>query len=300
MEEKKLKLFKRNLRNEIIFSSGKIKNIKQLKNGKILCYAEDLILFSINSNIINSEIIKTTNFLENEDILDIIELKTGIILGITNFSIIEIKLKDKENKNNEIFQLFKIPEDWFSLDNGGRHDEKIKVYELENNKLLIHCYAYYKIRRCLLDTPYEINFNKLFIVNLDNFEIVHNFEQNKIQTNIVILQKYICIKYDDGLHIYSINNYELLKTLEIDKEFIRYNENIILSNRQKKNEIIAYNISDLNKIKYKKLSIDFPFRYSAKKLYKLSNEKIILYDEYGYFFIIEFLKIINFFQITLI
>ena len=113
MEEKKLKLFKRNLRNEIIFSCGKIKNIKQLNNGKILCYAEDLILFSINLNIINSEIIKTTNFLENEDILDIIELKTGKILGITNFSLIEIKLKDKENKNNEIFQLFKIPEDWF-------------------------------------------------------------------------------------------------------------------------------------------------------------------------------------------
>jgi hypothetical protein len=88
-------------------NSPEISNVKQIKNRKILCCAKDLHIFEIkNNNAVNFKNIKLP---EEEVIYDVIQLKNGKLLGISNKSIFEIK---SEEENYNFSKLFQIPNNW--------------------------------------------------------------------------------------------------------------------------------------------------------------------------------------------
>lgn len=248
-----------------------ISNIKQIKNGKLLCCAKDLFILEIKlKNIINSKKIILS---DDETIFDIVELKNGKILGITNKSLVEIINK---NKNYEISQIFKIPDNWFITPNSKKmrffsnFRQYMDLYELPNNRLLIHSHSTELSHNggCGTHPPSEIYENKIYSINLENFEIIHCYEEYDSEINIVILDKYICISncykrsWNNIIDIYSINDFKLIKKIKDKFEanyIIKYNENIIIgiSKKENKNNIIAYNLSNLEDIKYKLFKADF-------------------------------------------
>ena len=288
--------------NKNFETHSNITNIKQLKNGKVICCCKDLYLFNIKSKIIKENIIKIPN---NEYILDVIELKNGKIIGITIYSILNIKIKDYDDYY--ISQIFKIPQDWLitpiSKDIKFLKNFKqfVNIYELQDNKLLIH----FQSKELLIHggvsgayPPLVIFENKIIILNLENFKIIHKFEKFCGESNTVILSKYICIIYNGiiYIYIYNINDYKLLKIIDdrINKTYIiKYNENIIISMSkfENYNDIILYYLFNINDIKYKIYKGDFmKFKVSMdnfdsdfeiggnnnKTLYKLNNGSFLL------------------------
>ena len=125
----------------------------------------------------------------------------------------------------------------------------------------------------------------------------------KTEINIVILDKYICISHDDIIDIYDINNYKLMNQIndKINKKYIiKYDENLIigLSHIVKENNIIVYNLSNINEISFKIYYGNFEFKektmqrralnFSKKKsLSKLHNGSLMIIC-YGTLFIIGF------------
>ena len=126
---------------------------------------------------------------------------------------------------------------------------------------MIHFYSSeFLYSDCGTNPPNEYYINKIYIINLDNFEIIHRFESFAGEANIVILKKYICIInyenfYYNIINIYDKNNYKLLNKIQdgIDKSYIiKFNENMIIaiSKNERINYIILYDLSDFKNIKY--------------------------------------------------
>jgi len=91
----------------------------------------------------------------------------------------------------------------------------LNIYELLNKRLLIHSYSTQLIYGdCGTHPPEEYCRNKIFIFDLNNKEIIHCFESFNNETNIVILEKYICINYNNIIKIYDITDYILLKIIK--------------------------------------------------------------------------------------
>ena len=308
-------IFHKNLSSEILVNFNKkknsylndsidqnITNIKQLKNGKILCCYKDLYIYDLKSKKITSKVIKMPNFFKKEKLFDILELKDGRIIGITNKCILNIKIKDKKEENDEISQIYNIPRNW--LIKNFREEyflQYFNMYELQNNKLLIHSHSSGNhISKCgRIDGNKTFN-NKIFVFDLDNFEIIHFFEKfNKDNDNygqyngkifVIILKKYICLATNNSIYIYNIIDYKLLKKIKNENDYIgyiiKYDEDNIISMNKYKEEyiIIIYNLSDLNNLKYQKLGIDFIKSKESelfnelinKSMYKLNNRKIII------------------------
>ena len=292
-----------------------ITSVKQIRNGKILCCFHDLYVLSIKSKkLICSKKIKIPN---NEIIFDIIELKNEKILGLTNKSIYKITIKEKNNF--EFSQIYKIPEDWLITPFSKKRiffssfKQYMNTYELPNDRLLIHSYSteFSHNGGCGTHPPSEISVNKIYILNLKNFEIVHQFKEIHSEINLVILNKYICICYFYGQHmhniidIYNLNDYKLIKIIEDKfpkKYIIKYDENTFIGMNEKEemNDIIVYSLSDINDIKYKKFKgefIKFETKYynfcyevrntKNKSVYILKNGSIFIIS-HGLIFIVNF------------
>ena len=260
-------------------NSPVISKIKQMKNGKIFCCVKDLYIFEIKDNkIINA---KKIILPDDQYIYDIIELKNGKLLGISNNSIFEIK---NEGENYNISKLFQIPNNWliiaFSKKMRFFSDFKqyIDMYELPNNRLIIHSHSseFSHNGGCGTHPPSEISVNKIFILKLENFEIIDKFNEIHSEINIIILEKYFCVCYSlrnyyrKIIDIYDINDYKLIKRIDdqFDKNYIiKYNKNMFLaiSKEEKKNDIILYNISNINDIEFKIIKGDF--MKFTKKIY---------------------------------
>jgi len=298
-----------------------ITSIKEIQKGKIFCCVKDLYVFSIKSNeIINKEKILIPN---NEIIYDVIKLKNGKILGITNKSIIEI------NENNKIDELFKIPQNWLIKAYKESHrfysefKQYINLYEMDNNRLLVHSHSteFSHNGGCGTHPPSQVCVNKIYILNLTNFEIVHQFDELKSEINIVILDKYICIIYFYKYHlnnlidIYNIEDYKSIKKIEdrFNKQYIIKidgNKFISMSKSDKKNYIILYDLSNINDIKYQIFEENFikfnTIFYNA--CYKVENTKnksiCILKDGsifiicHGKIYIVDFPKSFNFLPLS--
>ena len=293
-----------------------ITSIKEIQKEKLFCCVNDLYVLSINSNkIINKEKILIPN---NEIIYDVIKLKNSKILGITNKTIIEIK------ENYEIDQLFKIPQNWLIKSYKDQYrfysgfQQYINIYELQNNRLLIHSHSteYSHNGGCGTHPPDQVCVNKIYILNLINFEIIHQFDELKSEINIVILDKYICIIYFYKYHfknlidIYSIEDYKSIKKIEdrFEKKYItKIDENkfISMSDAENKNHIILYDLSNINDIKYhifEENYIKFETKYynCAYKVRNTKNKSICILKDgsifiicHGKIYIIEFPKSFN-------
>jgi len=188
----------------------------------------------------------------------------------------------------------------------------LNLYELINKRLLIHSYSTQLIYgRCGTHPPGELCRNKIFIFDLNNKEIIHCFEPFGNEANIIILEKYICISYSHIIEIYDITDYKLLKTIKdkFNKNYIiKYNENIIigLGKEEKNNDIIIYNLLDINDIKYiifrenfmkfkeMKYNHVYPVRRVKNKTICLLNDDCIFIACHGIAFIAEMKDKINF------
>ena len=295
-------------------NSPEISKVKQIKNGKILCCATNLHIFEFKSNnVVNTKNIK---FPEEEKIYDVIELKNGKLLGISNKSIFEIK-SEEENYNFSI--LFQIPNNWLITAYSKQERffsnfrQYIDMYELPNNRLLIHSHSTELSHNggCGTHPPYEVCFNRIYIINLEKFEIIHSFDEIGSEINIIFFEKYFAIsytgknQYNKIIDIYDINDYKLVKEIEdqFEKNYIiKYDNNtfIAMNKNEKRNDIIVYDISDINDIKFKILEGNFmkfqkkvynscyPVRYSKNKTFCVLNNRDILIICHGLIYIVNF------------
>ena len=121
-------IFHKNFRGEHMkFENNNISVIKQLKNGQIICAFKSLFIYSvIKSKMILSKTIEIPNLLEEKEyIMDLIELKNGDLIAITEFKLLKIKLRDK---NDEITQIHEYL--FFSNVNGIITEKKLNIYDL--------------------------------------------------------------------------------------------------------------------------------------------------------------------------
>jgi hypothetical protein len=274
--------------------------VLQLTNNKILFCSKDLFVLNIESN----EIKKIE--LPEEEVIDIIELKNKKILGITKNHLININFKGEECQISNISQ---VPENSFSEEN--LHCEFLKqyldLYELPNNKILIHSHSNGLAPMiCGNSIPVEVLFNKIYILDLTDSSYIYNFdnfENLKTEMNIVVLDKYICISHDNIIDIYDVNNFKLMKQIDdkINKKYIiKYDESLILglSHIENENNIIVYNLSNINEISFKIYYGNFEFKKmkmqgrtlnfcKKKSLAKLQNGSLLIIC-YGRLFVIEF------------
>ena len=278
-----------------------VMNIIELSHNKILFCSKDLFLLNIKTNEI-----KKIEFPKEEKVLDIIKLKNKNILGITTNHLINININGEECT---IKKLFDVPENLFLKENLGYEFLKqyLDLYEIPNNKLLIHSHSNGLTPMfCGNSIPVEGISNKICIFDLNNFSNIYNFdnfENSKTEINVVILDKYICISHDDIIDIYDINDYKLLKQINdnVSKKYIiKFDENLIigLSYISKENNIIIYNLTNIDKISFKIYNGNFefaekkmqgwPLRFSKKKsISKLQNGSLLIIC-YGRLFIIKF------------
>ena len=226
-----------------------IKSIKQLKNGKIIyCnYNLFIINYDVTTKKVDLKKIEIKNKEKDctEQILDVVELYNGTILGITPYSLYKIKMTDE---NSEVTSIYNIPDEWLpSWENKDCYEGNLNIYDLKNDKLLLHSYSIYIRGSCILGGPKIIRKKSgIYVLDLTDFELIYLEEFPEI-AKIVILNNYICINYSDSIFIYDINNYKILQIIESGAQSInKYNDNIIIAlNIQK---IIFYNLSDLNNI----------------------------------------------------
>ena len=279
-----------------------IMKIIQLTNNKILFCSKDLFVLNIKSNEI-----KKIEF-PKEEVKDIIELKNKKILGITSEHLINIDFKGEEC---QISNIADVPQ-YFGKENLNCYDQKhyLDLYELSNNKILIYSHSNGiapSSSICGNSCPVEELFNKIYILDLTDSSYIYNFdnfENLKTEMNIVILDKYICISHDNIIDIYDINNFKLLKQIDdkINKKYIiKYDENLIigLSHIENENNIIVYNLANINEINFKIYYGNFEFskktwqRYYTlkfcknKSLAKLQDGSLVIIC-HGRLFVVEF------------
>ena len=208
----KISILNQNMRLNKIFecddyNMDTIMKVIQLTNNKILFCSKDLFVLNIKSNKI-----KKIEFPKEEKVLDIIKLKNKKILGITNIHLININIKGEEY---QISNISDVPQNSFTKEHSGEFlKQYLDLYEISNNKILIHSHSNGLAPMfCGNSIPYENLFNKIYILYLNDFSNIYNFEnfENlKTEINIVILDKYICISNDNIIDIYDIYNYKLI------------------------------------------------------------------------------------------
>ena len=253
-----------------------------------------LYIFTIKSIIIISKVIKFEN---NKNVLDAIELKNGIILAIINNDILHIKIN---NNKYEIIQISKVPQECF-INKIYNHEFHllINIYELPNNNILISSESsgtYFKNKGCVRGKLSYYK-NKQYIFNLDKCKIIHLFQKlenenpfsygsNFDKLTIIIYNKYICISNNNGIYIYNISDYKLIKRINVYRFMIfNFDENMIFifnKNIYEPNKnIILYDLTDLNNIKYQKFYFDKiisnkNYTFNDIDIKKLSNRKMLV------------------------
>ena len=264
--------------------------IKYINKEKIIFFNNyDLYISTLNSNkIFSSTIIK---FKRDQNFLDVIVLKNGMILAITREDILEIKINDNKY---EIFRLsenpFKDNKFLFSNEWGDDRDIfKLSIYELPKNNILISVIIV-RFELCgggmaLYDK--EQYRTEEVIFNLDKFKIIKNlknyisnydFEETFKPYLIKIYNKYICISKKNNFYIYDIANYDLIKELNFSFNINTFNfdENLLLVSKEHEFSFILYDLSDINYIKYQKL-----YFVNDRKALKIKENDILEINEYS-------------------
>ena len=294
--EKEILLFNKNQNYIKLFPSNNekkkkdIKFVKYLNKEKIIFLNQyDLYISTIKSKrIFSSTIIK---FKRDQNVLDVIELKNGMILAITREDILEIKINDNKY---EICRLSENPikDNKFLLSNETFGEErdifKLSSYELPKNNILIslvlvrfelsgtHCTF---IKNHYRTEEVIFNLDKFKIIkNLKNYISTYDFEESFKPYLIKIYNKYICISKKNNIYIYDIANYELIKELNFNFNINTFNfdENIILVSKENEFSFILYDLSDINYIKYQKL-----YLINDKKVLKIKENDIFEINKYS-------------------
>ena len=307
--------FSKNLKWENILTleeeySSNIKNMRQLKNGQILCCNNNLHIYASKPKINKIKTTAMPNYENGEIIMDTIELKNGNLIGFTNQSILKIELKENKDEKDEIIQLKEIYDifkdyidDYLSYEYTPFLEYDLNLFELPNNNLLLHFHTFYTVRKCIRSSPIKGNKSIVFILNLNNYNIIHKFEEEIEKSNVVVLKNYICMNDFRKIYIYNINNYELINQIDIKINemfyFIKYNKNTLIGMNENKKEVIIdsiYDVLDVNNIKSQLIKFTINLKNGDNLtnllIYKLSNGKILFCGRKIY--ILEFKDKMNF------
>ena len=147
----------------------------------------------------------------------ILKLNEEQLLGVTkkNLIIIDIKSIIAEIPSNNIKNhhqiVFKFPNDWHIKASFRKTIDDIYMHLLPNNRLLLHFYLQEKEGTCKL-TIY--NHNKIYILDLNNYKLIHLFKEFKHKIKIIVLNNCICIYDSDRINIYNINDYKLVNNID--------------------------------------------------------------------------------------
>ena len=258
--------------------------LKQLKNNKILFCNGYLYLLDIKTKE------KIVVPLREEILFDIIELDNGDIIGLTEYSLIKIKLEDKYGENKTYDNIiFDIPDElqlhshpYLEMKNYGN------LYPLNENKLLVHFFRAEddNYSKCGVHPHFPYYQNKIYIVDIKSQKVLHEFEHYNGEINIVILKNYICISYD-SIFIFDINDYKLIKEINAKHSIyiFRYDDNMLMASYKwlYRRELFIFNLSDINDIKVAKLEysskeLGYNSRndFKSKLFYRLKDGKILL------------------------
>ena len=286
--KKEILLFKKNKNFKKLFPSNNddrdrdvdtdIKFVKYINKRYIIFHDnEDLYISTIKSNtILPSKIEKVQN------VLDVIELKNGMILAITGEDILTIK------KNDNNFEVNRLSQNPFKnhklLERDSSHFIyifKLSIYELPKNNILISLilinsrlcgtFAYYCINKYRTEEAiYNLDDCKI-IKNMTNYISAYDFEDSFKPYLIKIYDKYICISKKNNIYIYDITNYDLIKELNFSFNINTFNfdENIILVSKENEFSFVLYDLSDIYDIKYQKL-----YFVNDKKVMKIEGNNL--------------------------
>lgn len=217
-----------------------------------------------------------------------------------------------------------IPENWLIKSFKEKYrfysdfKQYINLYELPNNRLLIHSHStkFSHNGGCGTNPPYQVSINEIYVLNLINLEIIHQFDKLKSEINILTLDKYTRTIYFHKHHphnlidIYSIEDYKLIKRIEdkFEKNYIiKINgyKFISASISENKNHIILYDLSNINDIKYQIFEENF-IRFKTKfyngpsKMRNTKNKSICILKNgsifiicHGKIYIVDFPKFFN-------
>ena len=261
-----------------------ITKILQIKD-IILCCDEYLFLYNIKS-------LKDNPVKYPLKLNDILKLNDGKLLGITNKNLIIIDIESiiAELATNKIKNhhkiVFKFPDDWYIKPTLKKTMEKIYMHLLSNNKLLLHFFLIEKEGTCKI-TRYK--WNKIYILDLNNYRLIHSFEKIRYEIKIIVLSNYICIKDSKTINIYNINDYKLVNDLELEfynSSIDKYKDNILIELFTYDGDIviILYDLSNVKKMKKCILRIKH-IKCHVFRMHILNNLKIFAtgYDIPNYY-----------------
>ena len=250
-----------------------IAKIVQIKD-KLICCDENLFLYNIKS-------LKDSPVKYSLKLNDILKLSDGKLLGITNKNLIIIdiesiidELASNKIKNHHKF-VFKFPDDWYIKPTFTKIREYIDMHLLPNNKLLLHYLLEEKQGKCKISYYYR---NKIFILDLNNYRLIHSFQEFNSKIKIIVLSNYICIKEYTELYIYDINDYKLVNNIDLELNMAsieKYIDNIlIVFSSSNRDIIILFDLSNVKTIKKSILSIKH-IKGGIFDIYTLKNLNIL-------------------------
>ena len=216
----------------------------------------------------SSIISKTIKIGKEQNVLDSIALKNGLILAITKTVILYMRINDNYN---QICKLSGVPKESKEMGTsmGNILVDNMSIYELPNNNILIS--STFKIRDSN-NIHQFVYYTKEVIFSLDKLTFIKSLTNSieaELTYKIIIYSKYICISKRDNIFIYNITNYNLLMVFK--NNIYNFDENMFLSfdsfdNTDSDKFILKlYDISDINNIKYQN------FYLNKNKFMELTN-----------------------------
>ena len=91
-----------------------------------------------------------------------------------------------------------------------------------------------------------------YILDLNNYRLIHSFKEFKSKIDIIVLCNYICIKNYTTLYIYNINDYKLVNNIDLELNISsaeKYKDNILIVFNSNRDIIILFDISNAKMIK---------------------------------------------------
>jgi len=172
--------------------------------------------------------------------------------------------------------VFKFPDDWYIKPTFTKIRENIYMHFLPNNKLLLHYSLEERKGNCKVSLYY---WNKIYILDLNNYRLIHSFKEFKWEIKIIVLSNYICIESLNKLYIYNINDYKLVNNINLElniSSIKKYKDNILIefSTSDKNIIIILLDISNVKMIKKCILNIKH-IKGIILDIYTLNNLNIL-------------------------
>ena len=286
-------LFHKNLSFKKIYSSYyandsekvEIIGIRKINDEKNLIFNyHNIYTFTIESKS-KIKLAQAIHFSDSKKLFNVLVLKNGMIIGITNSEIIKINIEASDYNT-----ICKIPEECIIKEtHKGGYTRKYNIYELPNNNILIYSnlFGIYEIGEGRLKEARRLNLDKYTIFNINKCKVIHCFENlnESVESKfllmpiILICKDNICISnYNyNNIYIYDIFNYKLLKKLEwANSDIFKFDEIQIFIINTKTKSYRLYYLEDIEYNRFQYLYFDKLLDSNILKIIKYSDTKLLV------------------------